>query len=197
MRGRCPHLPGECDNLPHKILYICNMVVRRRLNISGPSLVFITVTVRNWIPVFENDKLAVVLLGQLKEALENFHVEAVGYVLMLSHLHALLYFNQIERLSQFMQSFKILSAKKLATQMPEERYKQMLVNECFRFWKPRFDDLIIRSKEQFLIKLEYIHNNPVKKGLVSSAIDWKYSSAGDWQGYNPGIIPINKNIYII
>ncbi|MCK5124747.1 MAG: transposase [candidate division Zixibacteria bacterium] len=172
------------------------MVVRKRLNISGPSLVFITTTVRDWIPVFENDKLAAVLLGQLKEALEHFHVEAVGYVLMPSHLHALLYFHQIERLSQFMQSFKILSAKKLATKMPKDMFKQMLVNDCFRLWKPRFDDLMIKSKEQFLIKLEYIHNNPVKKGLVLSAIDWKYSSAGDWHGSNLGIIPINKNLYI-
>ncbi len=155
------------------------MVVRKRLNLSGPAQVFITTTVHNWIPVFHKDSVAVILLDQLREALHYFHVEAIGYVLMPSHLHALLYFHQVEQLSKFMQSFKILSAKKLKSEIPESINRQMIVKNSFRFWKPRFDDLIIESRKQFLIKLEYIHNNPVRKGLVLAATDWKYSSAGD------------------
>jgi putative transposase len=34
----------------------------------------------------------------------------------------------------------------------------------------------------FASKLNYIHNNPVKEGLVENAIDYMYSSARDYAG---------------
>ena len=38
-------------------------------------------------------------------------------------------------------------------------------------------------------KLEYIHNNPVKRGYVELAEHWRYSSAGDYAG-KPGLISV-------
>ena len=54
-------------------------------------------------------------------------------------------------------------------------------------------DLIIYSKEQFRVKLNYIHYNPVRGGLVDSPIAWPYTSAGDWLENKPGLLPIDKN----
>jgi hypothetical protein len=50
----------------------------------------------------------------------------------------------------------------------------------------------VTSRRQFRIKLEYIHNNPVKEGLIDEAISWKYSSAGDWFHERVGPIAIDK-----
>jgi len=61
-----------------------------------------------------------------------------------------------------------------------------------RLWKPRFDDLIVTSERQLKIKMEYIHNNPVKAGLVEQAEDWTYSSAVDWLTDRSGLITIDK-----
>ena len=36
-------------------------------------------------------------------------------------------------------------------------------------------------------KLEYLHNNPVKRGLVASPEHWRYSSAHKWL---PGALPL-------
>ena len=36
-----------------------------------------------------------------------------------------------------------------------------------------------------LAMIEYIHANPVRRGLVSKAEDWKWSSAGWKAGKNP------------
>lgn len=44
----------------------------------------------------------------------------------------------------------------------------------------RFDDLVIVSQKQFGIKLNYIHENPVRKELVTNAVEWKWSSAKFW-----------------
>jgi putative transposase len=58
---------------------------------------------------------------------------------------------------------------------------------------PRFDDVIIYGRKQFRVKLNYIHGNPVKAGLVANAIDYKYSSAKDWLTDQKGPIDIDKN----
>ena len=44
------------------------------------------------------------------------------------------------------------------------------------FWQKRYYDFNIRSYEQFVEKLRYIHRNPVKQGLCNCAEDWQWSS---------------------
>ncbi|WOD39955.1 hypothetical protein RRF56_04030 [Nodosilinea sp. E11] len=39
-------------------------------------------------------------------------------------------------------------------------------------------------------KLEYIHNNPVKRGYVDSPKHWRYSSARNYLG-EPGLIAVD------
>jgi|SRR6266516_3543574 len=42
--------------------------------------------------------------------------------------------------------------------------------------------LPIFSEDMFMEKLNYIHQNPVRAGLVERAIDYHWSSARIWQG---------------
>ncbi len=169
------------------------MVVRRRLDIKGPALFFVTTTVTDWTPVFDNEVIALTALRQFRETLSHFQVCLTGNVLMPSHLHVLLGLEEASGLSHFMQSFKILSSKKLKALPEINHYGQLRLGGTFRLWKPRFDDLLIKTEEQFRIKLAYIHNNPVKARLVSSAEQWPYSSASDWDENRPGILPVVKD----
>ncbi len=41
---------------------------------------------------------------------------------------------------------------------------------------------MIGSESMFLKKLEYIHNNPVRRDCVDGPVHWRYSSAGDYAG---------------
>ncbi len=54
-----------------------------------------------------------------------------------------------------------------------------------RFWQPGggFDRNIFEPKTLFTM-IEYIHANPVRRGLVERAEDWKWSSAGWREGKN-------------
>ena len=45
-----------------------------------------------------------------------------------------------------------------------------------KFWQYRFDDVYIYSEDIYRIKLNYIHYNPIKAGLVNKPEDWLYSS---------------------
>jgi len=53
----------------------------------------------------------------------------------------------------------------------------------YRFWQRGggYDRNLI-SREAVLNSIEYIQNNPVRKGLVSSPEDWIWSSAGYYAG---------------
>ncbi len=52
----------------------------------------------------------------------------------------------------------------------------------------RFDDEVIRNNKMFWVKLKYIHNNPVKAGLVSKVEDYKYSSARNYRTNDHSVI---------
>lgn len=169
------------------------MVVRKRLPITGPALVFLSTTVYEWLPIFRYDSYCDDLVIQIEEARRHFCVSLVGYVIMPSHLHLLAGFPHIEHLSVFMQSLKSLSSRRIGAHLSKELRSQFVRNGAFQFWKPRFDDLIIVSEEQFRVKLNYIHNNPVKAGLVNNPEDWRYSSAGDWLGVRHGVIEIDRD----
>ena len=53
----------------------------------------------------------------------------------------------------------------------------------------RYDDVAVFTEEQFRIKLNYIHNNPVKAGLVTEQYSYQYSSAKNWEtGISEGLI---------
>jgi REP element-mobilizing transposase RayT len=58
------------------------------------------------------------------------------------------------------------------------------------FWEEGYHGEAIYTESFFLSKLKYLHENPVKAGLVESPEHYLYSSAGDYAGVRKGRIPI-------
>jgi len=52
----------------------------------------------------------------------------------------------------------------------------LLWSDCTRFWQPRFYDFNVFSEQKQNEKINYTHNNPVARGLVSSPDEWRWSS---------------------
>jgi putative transposase len=169
------------------------MPIRKRLDIKGPAMAFITTSVQKWMPVLAESMLAMTVLEQLRETMAHFQVAVVAYVIMPSHVHLLLGFRKVEKMSEIIQAFKRLSSKKLKALMSEELKSNFQFSSRFSFWQDRFDDVIVWSQKQFKVKIEYIHNNPVKANLVSTATDFEFSSARDWLSGEEGKIPISKS----
>lgn len=63
-----------------------------------------------------------------------------------------------------------------ATQKDFADSKSHKRNLRYRLWQPGFYDFNIHSEEKLSEKLNYMHNNPVKAGLVLSPCDYKWSS---------------------
>jgi REP-associated tyrosine transposase len=49
-------------------------------------------------------------------------------------------------------------------------------------WQARFFDRALRTVREYNEKVEYIHLNPVKAGLVRRASDWRWSSVNEYSG---------------
>lgn len=59
-----------------------------------------------------------------------------------------------------------------------ERYKSTQSDRIYHFWERRPFIATMMDRSVLEQKLDYIHNNPVKKDLCMLAEDYKYSSAG-------------------
>ena len=54
--------------------------------------------------------------------------------------------------------------------------------ECGLLWQPRFFDRALRTVREYHEKVEYLHLNPVRRGLVKNAEDWKWPSMREYAG---------------
>jgi putative transposase len=162
----------------------CSVPVNRLKGIEGPRLVFVTTTVADWQPLLRSHEAASIATLTLSESVTHFSGSLVGYVVMPNHVHFLAALPELAQLSRLMQGYKGLSSRRLreAADTPVSGGS---------VWMRRFDDLIVISERQFRIKLEYIHNNPVRAGLTSAAVDWPFSSARDWFEGEPGLVPVD------
>ncbi|MFI5460057.1 MAG: hypothetical protein ACHRXM_31955 [Isosphaerales bacterium] len=49
-----------------------------------------------------------------------------------------------------------------------------------RFWQATLPPETIETEAFYLQKLDYLHDNPRRKGLVTRAEHWRFSSASYW-----------------
>jgi len=98
---------------------------------------------------------------------------------MPEHIHLLISEPRLGTPSQTLQVLKQKVSTKLSTTHTNPA-----------FWQRRFYDFNVRSSEKLEEKLDYIHNNPINRQLVSHPRDWPWSS---WSNYtqSQGLIPID------
>jgi putative transposase len=110
-----------------------------------------------------------ILVNAIAYQLIETQSKLIAYVLMPSHLHAILLING-KALSDFVRDLKKYTSQKA------------LLDMCGTnsIWQSRYDRLVITSDKALSTKINYIHLNPVKAGLVKEPWDWKWSSARDY-----------------
>jgi putative transposase len=63
----------------------------------------------------------------------------------------------------------------------------------YRFWQRGggYDRNVMQPKSAYL-QIDYIHQNPVRRGLCSRAEDWQWSSAADHAGSRDGPLRVDR-----
>lgn len=165
---------------------------RRGRSVFGNSgnTFFITTTVVNFQNIFSyGDAYNNILLNSLKHLINEHKALLIAFVFMPSHIHLIINMPEGESISDLMRDFKKYTSTKIRQQLENDgsiKAVEMLrknaagKKQVFKLWKDRFDDLVITSVKTLRLKIEYIHDNPVRAGLVESAVDWKYSSAKNY-----------------
>ncbi|WP_221412742.1 REP-associated tyrosine transposase [Fulvivirga lutimaris] len=156
---------------------------------------FITMTVVYWIDVFSRRDYKDVIVESLNYCIANKGLNLYAWVIMSNHIHIVGKVDTELGMSGFLRDFKKFTSKKiveLIQEIPESRRDWLLDKfsfearrtgraENYKLWK---DDnhAIDMSTIDMMNKIDYIHDNPVRAGLVHEPDQYVYSSATDYAG---------------
>lgn len=131
--------------------------------------------------IFLSEKDKEAYFRYMQEAKKCFQVKILAYCVMDNHVHVLLTSEQGEQVSLFFHRVNGRYAQ----------YYNDVHNRVGPVFRDRFRCEVI-TDEKYLYKcVAYIHNNPLKAGLVKSAFDYVYSSMYEYiNGQN--IVDINE-----
>ena len=180
------------------------MGLRGRSNLVDEQFFFVTTTVIEHANVFAEDKYCDILIDQLKRWQVHFQFAILGYVIMPSHFHWIVRLElKCGTISDIMREIKVHAAWAITDELERDGRKELCAlfegsgkrfeDQRRQFWMKRFDDQVIRNQRMFMAKLLYIHNNPVKAGLVERAEQYKYSSARNYINDDHSIIYVDTS----
>jgi len=150
----------------------------RDVNSQPGLLFFVTLSCYRRRGLLDSDRAGRVVIGHLGSKLAQRNGLCLGFVVMPDHVHALIWFPETRQHSPFMNEWKGQSShvlKKLfQTEFPNDTSQ---FDESDPIWQARYDGFNIWSRKKVAEKLDYMHMNPVRAGLVERAVDWRWSSA--------------------
>ena len=125
--------------------------------------------------VLKNDNVAKIV----HDAIFFYHgkkYNVISWCIMPNHVHVLIEVMKNISLSSILHSWRSFSSNEI----------NKILNRTGRLWMPEYFDRFIRDNEHFNNVVNYIHNNPVKAGLVDDPTKYKWSSAG-YANFSPTV----------
>lgn len=119
--------------------------------------------------IFEDDDDRQKLIETIVHYKAVSNYEIYGYCLMSNHIHFLIR-EQEEPLS--------LAIKRISGRYVywyNQKYER-----CGHLFQERFKSEVVEDEQYFLTVLRYIHQNPVKAGLVKNILEFKWSSFNEY-----------------
>jgi len=154
---------------------------------------FITLQVVEWVDVFTREQYKDIVIDNLKYCQQDKGLAVFSYVIMSNHIHMIVQ-SKTDNLSSTLRDFKSFTSKTLFSAIAtnkESRRNWMLDvfsksaighkrNSKFQIWTHENHAVHICSDTFVRQRLEYIHMNPVRAGIVTKPEDYLYSSARNY-----------------
>lgn len=151
---------------------------------------YLTFQVVFWIDLFTYERYRDIVIESLKFCQQNKGLEIFAWVIMSNHVH-LLARNNENNMSGTIRDFKKYTSKafiEIISLSDESRKEWMLrlfkhaagrQNKAgiFQVWTHENHAIEVFGNTFIQSKVDYIHNNPIRAGIVRRAEDYKYSSA--------------------
>ena len=170
------------------------------------GLYFVTFTVVQWIDIFTRPEFAEVVVDSLSFCIREKGLRVHAWVLMPNHFHGILSATDNHNLSDIIRDFKKFTAGKILKELEKsdfESRKDWLLwlfkgsgsrnsrNEQYQFWQQENHPVELTNAEMVSQRLNYLHENPVKSGLVWEPWHYRYSSASDYLNDVKGLVEID------
>jgi REP-associated tyrosine transposase len=158
---------------------------------------FITFSCYRRLPLLKTARARDIFVRELARVCAEYQFLLVGYVVMPEHVHLLISEPRKGTPSTVLQMLKQRVSKKLRKKPRRNSVGQLRlafpepVESIRSFWQARFYDFNVYTNRKKREKLEYMHGNPLTRGLVKHPKDWPWSS---WLFYvkgKPGLVGID------
>ena len=154
---------------------------------------FITATVVDWIDVFTRQQYKDYIIDSLEYSIKNKRMIVFAYVIMSNHIQMIIQVKD-NNLSDIIRDFKKFTAKTILEEIKtsnESRREWMLErfrkatqthsrNKNYQFWQYGNHPKEVFTEKFLWSKIDYIHLNPVRAGIVEKPDDYIYSSASNY-----------------
>lgn len=168
-----------------------------KYKINNPEgLYFTTMTIVNWIDLFERKELKHIIVDSLRFYQQQEKIIIFGWCLMSSHLHLIISSSPGYNLSDFFRDFKKYTSREIIKTINEinESRKEWLLKafhtagnklnriKNYKVWQDGNKPKELITNAFIDQKIEYVHNNPVEAEIVEEPHHYLYSSARDYAG---------------
>ena len=142
------------------------------------DLHFITTSCHRRRPLLGAARSRDTFLAVFEQVRRRYQFDVIGFVVMPEHVHLLISEPEKANPSVVMQVLKQTVAQRLLRRSRKRNVSQTELWKDRRgpFWQRRFYDFNVFSEAKRVEKLQYMHPNPVKRGLVDRAELWAWSS---------------------
>jgi putative transposase len=141
------------------------------------------------LPLLSRDRTRQWLMDAIESARNKQEYAVLAFVIMPEHVHIIVYpFKQQYDIACFLKSIKQSVSRKAHTWLVnhDRQWLEKLTvsgHGNFRFWQAGGGyDRNIDSRSTLLRIIDYIHQNPVRRGLAEKAMDFPWSSASWYEG---------------
>ena len=159
------------------------------------GLYYLTFQVVDWIDIFTRQVYRGLFVESLKYAIDNKELDVFAFVIMSNHIRLIIQSSK-GQLSATVRDIKKFTSKRIietVQNIPESRKdwilnlfgfhaRQHSRNNVYQVWTHENHAIYLYGPKFIKEKVDYLHNNPVRAGLVEKPEDYLYSSARWYAG---------------
>jgi len=169
------------------------------------GIYFVTFTIIRWIDVFIRRQYRDIMIDSLIFCQKNKGLMLYAYCIMSNHIHLIIGTSGKYKLEFIIRDIKKYTAFRIIKTIqnnPSESRREWLLklfesagssnkhNTKFQFWQQHNHPIELSTNEMIDQKLNYIHNNPVKAGIVTIPENYLYSSAINYAGFPEKLLDV-------
>jgi REP element-mobilizing transposase RayT len=167
------------------------------------SIYYVTTNIYKRLPIFSSSSFIIPLLDSLNFYRFQHSFSLLGYVIMPNHLHLLIWPDGHSSIEEIMRDFKKFTAVRLERQAEVEKRADWLAafklagqttgRSKNKVWQDSYWDTIVYGERILRQKLNYMHRNPVRAGLVQSVEEYPYSSYRNYVQGDQSLIEVDTD----